>query len=54
MWGEELATLKEGVYGPGRYEVAYRTEGLPAGLYWCRLVAGPYKVHRPLVKTGMR
>jgi CubicO group peptidase (beta-lactamase class C family) len=54
MWGEELATLKEGVYSPGRYAVAYRTEGLPAGVYWCRLVAGPYKMHRPLVKTGMR
>ena len=48
--GQEVATLWEGVGEPGKYQVAFNLESLPAGIYVCALRAGTYETHRLLVK----
>ncbi len=51
--GREIATLKEGLCGPGRHEITYRAADLAPGLYVCRLQAGSHTLCRLLMKAGM-
>jgi hypothetical protein len=37
--GKEVATLADGIYLPGSYELEWAPVGLPSGVYYCRLEA---------------
>ncbi|HEY3296943.1 MAG TPA: T9SS type A sorting domain-containing protein [bacterium] len=42
VMGQEVATLVNGKYAAGRYQVAFDGEGLPSGLYLVKMTAGSY------------
>ena len=47
--GQEIAILDEGRRDAGRYQFYFDTSGLPAGLYFCSLVAGGQHQRRKMV-----
>ncbi len=47
--GREVARLADGWYEPGYYTAQLEASTLPAGLYVCRIVAGPFTQSYPLV-----
>lgn len=47
--GREIRTLAEGVFPPGRHEVSFDAENLPAGVYYCRFQSGSVQDVKPLV-----
>ncbi len=47
--GREVATLINGALQGGRYERIFTASGLPSGIYFYRLQAGPYTAVRKLV-----
>jgi hypothetical protein len=40
LLGRELGRLADGIYPPGRHQVEWNADGLPGGVYYCRLQAG--------------
>ncbi|MFZ4707553.1 MAG: T9SS type A sorting domain-containing protein [Bacteroidales bacterium] len=38
--GQVIENLTNGILTPGSHQVSWNTEGLPAGIYYCRLQAG--------------
>ncbi|MGE5313131.1 MAG: S8 family serine peptidase [Acidobacteriota bacterium] len=47
--GREVALLAQGMMEPGAYEKQWNAAGLPGGMYFCRLKAGPHTMVRRLV-----
>jgi hypothetical protein len=47
--GRRVATLENAPQSAGEHEVAWDTSGLPHGMYFCRLQAGPATVARSLL-----
>jgi len=50
LHGQEVATLWEGVSEPGKQQVVFNAERLPAGVYLCALRAGTHETRRFLVR----
>ena len=50
LHGQEVATLWEGVSEPGKQQVVFNAESLPAGVYLCALRAGTHETRRLLVR----
>jgi hypothetical protein len=46
----QVATLWEGVSEPGKQQVVFNAERLPAGVYLCALRAGTHETRRLLVR----
>jgi hypothetical protein len=42
LLGRKIATLADGPMSPGIHETAFDANGIPSGVYLCRLSAGPY------------
>jgi hypothetical protein len=47
--GQEVATLVDGVFAPGSYQVSFDGQRLPSGLYFARLISGPNTQVRKLM-----
>jgi hypothetical protein len=47
--GRLVATLLEGARGAGAHEAAFDGAGLPPGVYFCRLTAGPRRAVHPVL-----
>jgi hypothetical protein len=47
--GQEVATLVQGAGTPGEHEVAFRTEGLPSGMYFAVLRSGAHAAQMKMV-----
>jgi hypothetical protein len=40
--GREVATLNESDLDPGSHEIQWQAASIPSGLYFCRIVSGPF------------
>lgn len=49
LLGREVATLVRETKQPGRYSVTWSAEGMPSGMYFYRLHAGPYGETKTMV-----
>jgi uncharacterized protein (DUF1501 family) len=49
--GKRIATLADKVYTAGTYSITFKTEALPAGVYYARLQNGPLQQVRPMLKV---
>jgi len=49
--GKRIATLADKIYTPGTYSISFKTEALPAGVYYARLQNGPLQQVRPMLKV---
>ena len=47
--GREVATLVDGYYAAGRYDFTFDARGLPSGVYFYHLKAGPFTATRKMV-----
>ncbi len=41
LLGREVSVLVSGILAPGRYEARFGSEGIPSGMYFCRMIAEP-------------
>jgi hypothetical protein len=48
IFGNVVATLADGEESAGVHRLRFDAEGLPAGVYYCRLTAGSYSAVRPI------
>jgi hypothetical protein len=48
IFGNVIATLVDGEEAAGAHTMRFDAEGLPAGVYYCRLTAGSYSAVRPI------
>ena len=49
LLGRELATIFSGILPAGSYTKQWNAEGLPSGVYFCRLQAGSYSETKKLI-----
>jgi hypothetical protein len=47
--GEEVRQIMDEQQSPGNYDVVICGEGLPSGMYYCRMAAGSFSQTRPLM-----
>jgi hypothetical protein len=40
--GREVARLNESILDPGRHDIRWKAEGMPSGVYFCRIVTGSF------------
>jgi hypothetical protein len=49
MLGRTVATLVNQELTPGMYHIPFVADGLPSGVYWCRLVSGTYHETKSMI-----
>jgi subtilisin family serine protease len=47
--GETVATLVDGEAAPGTYQAVWDATGVPSGVYYCRMLAGPFSGVRSML-----
>ncbi|MFH1279589.1 MAG: T9SS type A sorting domain-containing protein [Candidatus Eisenbacteria bacterium] len=47
--GREVRTVVDDVYGPGTHEEVLDADGLPSGVYFCRMTADRFEENRKIV-----
>lgn len=49
VFGEQVATLRSGLMGPGRYEEHWDASGVSSGVYYCRIKTRGYLSTRKMI-----
>jgi len=49
LTGREIETLANGFQTPGEYEMTWQPEGLPSGMYFCKLQSGEFSETKKLI-----
>jgi len=47
--GNQIVTLINQKQSPGKHEIEFDATGLPAGLYYCRLIVGEYSQTKKMI-----